>query len=471
MYAGRVVERGRAERAVRAPAAPVHLGPAAARSPRLDRDRRRTARSRSPGLPPEPRSTCPSGCPFHPRCPYAGRRSAAVSTRRAAETDAGHWAACHLSSTSSVGDLRWPSVAPSRDRRPPRPWQRRRRGRRAAACRSTWLKVHFPVTRGVLVRASGAVRAVDGISFDAAPGETLGLVGESGCGKTTTGRAHPAARAAHRRAASLFDGARPGRGCGGGRLRPLRRDMQMIFQDPYASLNPRHDRRQHRRRAAADPRAAPAAAAIETRVQELLELVGLSPEHYNRYPHEFSGGQRQRIGIARALALSSPKLIIVATSRSRRSTCRSRRRSSTCSSDLQRRARADLLFIAHDLAVVRHIADRVAVMYLGKIVELADGERAVRGPLHPYTQALLSAVPIPDPRPTAASSGGSGSPASPHPAEPAVRLPVPHPLLESAVDTARPPSRPWRGEPESSGRLPLSRSRVTARSFGAVGHH
>ena len=220
---------------------------------------------------------------------------------------------------------------------------------------------HFPLTRGVIFqRKVGAVQAVDGISFDVRRGETLGLVGESGCGKSTTARLllrllKPTSGSIRFEGTEIADMAR-------GPLTPLRRQMQMIFQDPYTSLNPRrtvgaiisepfaihemHSGEGERKRA----------------VQELMDTVGLNPEHYNRYPHEFSGGQRQRIR------------------------------------DLQRDLGLTLIFIAHDLSVVRHVCDRIAVMYLGKVVELADSDQLFEHPRHPYTGALLSAVPVPDPQ-------------------------------------------------------------------------
>src|SRR6266568_157003 len=236
---------------------------------------------------------------------------------------------------------------------------------------------YFPIKRGILIQREVAqVHAVDDVSLEVQRGETLGLVGESGCGKSTLGRSFvrlfPLTDGR-----IVFDGQDITRLSRSG-MRPLRRELQIIFQDPYASLNPRKrvgqivgaplaihgigDRRERKRQ-----------------VQELLEKVGLSPEHYNRYPHEFSGGQRQRIGVARALALK-PKLVIA----------------DEPVSALDVSIQAQIL-IAHDLSVVRHMCDRIAVMYLGKIVELADNESLYDHPRHPYTGALLSAVPVPDP--------------------------------------------------------------------------
>jgi oligopeptide transport system ATP-binding protein len=251
---------------------------------------------------------------------------------------------------------------------------------------------YFPIKAGLLSREVGRVHAVDDVTFSVHEGETLGLVGESGCGKSTLGRTvlrllDPTAGDVKFRGRSI---AKLGRR----ELRPIRREMQMVFQDPYASLNPRKrvgsiiaaplqihgvgDKKDRRKQ-----------------VQDLLQTVGLSPEHYNRFPHEFSGGQRQRIGVARALALR-PKLIVADEPVSALDVSIQSQMLNLLD-DLQQEFNLTYIFIAHDLGVVRHVSDRIAVMYLGKLVELSPAEELYERPIMPYTEALLSAVPIPDP--------------------------------------------------------------------------
>ncbi|GAC1324825.1 MAG: dipeptide ABC transporter ATP-binding protein [Chloroflexota bacterium] len=255
------------------------------------------------------------------------------------------------------------------------------------------LKMYFPITQGIILqRQVGWVRAVDDITFSVRRGETLGLVGESGCGKSTTGRAilqlyKPTGGTVEFLGKNLTT-------LGGGELRKMRREMQMIFQDPYASLNPRmtvgsiigepleiHGLAKGKQK--------------NERVQELLRIVGLNPYFANRYPHEFSGGQRQRIGIARALAVQ-PSFIVCDEPISALDVS-IQAQVINLLEELQEQFNLTYLFIAHDLSVVRHISDRVAVMYVGKIVELTTRDLLYERPLHPYTKALLSAVPIPDP--------------------------------------------------------------------------
>jgi oligopeptide/dipeptide ABC transporter ATP-binding protein len=265
------------------------------------------------------------------------------------------------------------------------------------------LAKHFPVTRGVLLRrAVGQVRAVDGITFGLRRGQTLGVVGETGCGKSTMGRLI-AGFLQPTSGQMIFDGqdlaAARQRGARSGR--ELSRDIQMIFQDPFSSLNPRHTVGSIVGAPFRYQRLTPPGG-IKHTAQSLLEQVGLSAEHYNRYPQEFSGGQRQRICIARAIALR-PKLIIADEPVSALDVS-IQAQIINLLDDLQDAHGLTYLFIAHDLSVVRHIADRVAVMYLGKIIELGDGDLLYARPRHPYTNALLSAVPVPDPG-TAARAG------------------------------------------------------------------
>ncbi|MGW3101666.1 ABC transporter ATP-binding protein [Streptomyces sp. NPDC001100] len=257
----------------------------------------------------------------------------------------------------------------------------------------TGLQKHFPIKKGLLQRQVGAVHAVDGLDFEVRSGETLGVVGESGCGKSTMGRL--ITRLLEPTGGKIEFEGKDITHLGVSGMRPLRRHVQMIFQDPYSSLNPRHTigtivgapfKLQ-----GVEPEGG-----IKKEVQRLLEVVGLNPEHYNRYPHEFSGGQRQRIGIARALALN-PRLVVADEPVSALDVS-IQAQVVNLLDDLQQELGLTYVIIAHDLSVVRHVSDRIAVMYLGKIVELADRELLYKAPMHPYTKALMSAVPIPDPR-------------------------------------------------------------------------
>jgi oligopeptide/dipeptide ABC transporter ATP-binding protein len=277
---------------------------------------------------------------------------------------------------------------------------------------------HFPITQGVIFqRQVAAVHAVDGVSFDVLRGETLGIVGETGCGKSTTARL--ITRLLEPTSGTISFEGNDISHLRQGQVKPLRKEVQMIFQDPYSSLNPRKtvgsviaepfkihglkEGKGERKRA----------------VQELMEQVGLNPEHFNRYPHEFSGGQRQRVGVARALALQ-PKLIIADEPVSALDVS-IQAQILNLLRDLQRDMGITLVLIAHDLSVVRHMCDRVAVMYLGKVVEMADSDTLYLHPRHPYTGALLSAVPVPDPDLAAARKrqipgGDVPSPTNPPPA-------------------------------------------------------
>jgi peptide/nickel transport system ATP-binding protein/oligopeptide transport system ATP-binding protein len=325
---------------------------------------------------------------------------------------------------------------------------------------------HFPITRGIVFqRKIGAVQAVDDVSFEVRRGETLGIVGETGCGKSTTARL--VTRLLEPTSGSIrFDG-EDITTVKGPRLKAIRREMQMIFQDPYSSLNPRktvgsivgdpfviHD-------------VEPDRAKRKRRVQELMDKVGLNPEHYNRYPHEFSGGQRQRIGVARALALQ-PKLVIADEPVSALDVS-IQAQILNLLRELQREFGLTLIFIAHDLSVVRHMCDRVAVMYLGKFVELAPSDSLYGFPRHPYTGALLSAVPVPDPsggkRDRQLLSGDVPSPANP---PSACRFHTRCPKAQEICAQVEPPLESKDNQTVAACHFPLTREEVERRLPAAL---
>ncbi|MBO0775097.1 MAG: ABC transporter ATP-binding protein, partial [Actinobacteria bacterium] len=402
MYAGKAVETGSADQIFYHSRMPYTLGLLGS-LPRLDVARQGPLRP-IPGAPPS-LLNLPPGCPFLPRCPLAYEKCAQVEPGLD-PVGAGHRAACHRSDelTDARTDLFEPTWADTADSDSPAGWADGTAERAAAAgglagpdgqavITVTDLVKHFPIQGGTLVRHQvGEAHAVCGVSFELRERETLGLVGESGCGKSTTART--VLQLLQATSGSVrFDGQEL-TGSRRRQLRPLRRQIQVVFQDPYASLDPRmpvgdiiaEPLRIHGRW---DRRRGPA------KVAELFRLVGLNPEHRNRYPHEFSGGQRQRVGVARALALD-PKVIVLDEPVSALDVS-IQAGVVNLLEELQDRLGLSYLFIAHDLSVVRHISDRVAVMYLGKIVEIGTQEQVYERPSHPYTQALLSAIPVPDP--------------------------------------------------------------------------
>ncbi|HCU12827.1 MAG TPA: peptide ABC transporter substrate-binding protein [Gemmatimonadetes bacterium] len=334
------------------------------------------------------------------------------------------------------------------------------------------LKKEFPIRKGILSRQVGAVKAVNDVSFDVGRGETLGVVGESGCGKTTTGRS--ILRLIEPTSGEIRFEGRDVRAMGTSELRALRREMQIIFQDPVSSLNPRMAVGAIIREGLTIHKLAEGAAA-DARVRQLLQEVGLRPEYSNRYPHEFSGGQRQRIGIARALSVE-PKFIVCDEPVSALDVS-VQAQVINLLEDLQRDHDLTYMFIAHDLSVVEHIADRVAVMYLGKIVELATVEDLYSTPLMPYTQALLSAVPVADPharKERIILQGDVPSPANPpsgcvfhprchHPAKDAACAAIVPPLEEKtpghfAACIKQPPTTvTWERQKEAGGVHPAER--------------
>ena len=383
----RVRQRGQV---VQPAAAPLHLGAAglgAQASTRPATERLIPIKGSPPSL-----INVPTGCAFHPRCAYAGLNEGRSETERPElqTVEPGHLvpAICPTPSGSGSGPTRSSRGCDGGVGRP---------SGEAAETRAATENVlevealvkHFPIRKGVLQRQVGAVQAVDGVSFGVQRKETFSIVGESGCGKSTTGRL--LTRLLEPTGGRIVLEGRDITHLSDAKMRPLRRHVQMIFQDPYSSLNPRHTvgtivGAPFRLQKVSPP------GGIKRAVQELLEAVGLNPEHYNRYPHEFSGGQRQRIGIARTLALR-PRLIVADEPVSALDVS-IQAQIINLLEDLQHEFDLTYVIIAHDLSVVRHVSDRVAVMYLGKIVELADAEQLYSAPMHPYTVALMSAVPV-----------------------------------------------------------------------------
>jgi peptide/nickel transport system ATP-binding protein len=389
MYAGRPVETGTVDDIFYRPRMPYTLGLLGS-LPRLDRAERQPL-TPVEGNPPS-LIDLPPGCPFAPRCPMRLSVCLELEPDLDPTRHPGHFAACHRHPEIEEQGLTATDVFPAPVAGEP-PVARQPRETRTAVLEVENLVRRFPLTRGAVFRRTvGTVHAVDGISFDIREGETLGLVGESGCGKTTTiNEILSLARPSAGRIVVL--------GRETGRLRrdekrAIRRDVSVVFQDPMASLDPRlpvadilsEPLRTHN--ISKEQRAA--------RVRELLKLVGLGPEHASRYPAEFSGGQRQRICIARALALE-PKLIVLDEPVSALDVS-IRAGVINLLEELREKLSLSYLFVAHDLSVVRHIANRVAVMYLGRIAEIGDVDQVFDAPAHPYTQALLSAIPLPDPR-------------------------------------------------------------------------
>ncbi len=384
MYAGEIVESGATGGVFAHPTHPYTLGLLAC-IPRLDSPRTETLRSIEGGLP-DPHKI-KVGCPFAPRCSFVMERCL-VDPPVLDEKRPGQAAACWADLSNAPLESRQPSAPSS----PPAPARDQRAAAGGTLLEVSDLKVHFSLGAYVPLRPRLMLRAVDGISFEVPRGHTLGIVGESGCGKSTTGRAilrliEPTAGAIR------FEGREVTR-MGDDELRHLRPRMQMVFQDPYSSLNPRLSVQA----AIGEPLVvhdAPERKALPERVAELLEMVGLPFRLADRYPHQLSGGQRQRVSIARALALRPA--LIVADEPTSALDVSVRAQILNLMRELQVEHDLTYIFISHDLSIIRHMSNVVAVMYLGKVVEIADRDTIYANPQHPYTQALLAVVPVPDP--------------------------------------------------------------------------
>ena len=388
MYAGKPVETGSVDQIFYEPRMPYTLGLLGS-IPRMDNSRKEPLIPIE-GTPPS-LVRLPSGCPFAPRCPM--KINECVETEPALEPTDGqaHFAACHRKDVIALQKLTSVDVFP-RPELVESPADSVPRERRTVALEVADLERKFAITKGaVLRRKVGTISAVDGVSFDIREGETLGLVGESGCGKTTTIMEIMSLLRPQSGSVTVL-GTQSGSQSGSDR-RKMRGDLTIVFQDPMASLDPRLPVGDILSEPMVVQKVPPQRR--EERVRELLSLVGLNPEHASRYPAEFSGGQRQRIGIARALALS-PKLVVLDEPVSALDVS-IQAGVINLLDELKAKLGLAYLFVAHDLSVVRHIADRVAVMYLGRIVEVGDVDTIFERPTHPYTQALLSAIPLPDP--------------------------------------------------------------------------